>query len=360
LPANEADAFAASGGWPAILGRLFSRQDLSSDDAMAALDEVLAGRAQPSQIAAFLAALRTKGETVAEISGLVASMRRAGEQVVVDADAIDTCGTGGDRSGSINASTAAAFVAAAAGVIVCKHGNRAATSRAGSADVLEALGVAIELGPLGVARCVAETGIGFCFAPRFHPAMRFAGPVRSELGTPTVFNLLGPLANPARVTRQVIGVGDARMAETMLGVLEASGCVHAIVCFGHDGLDELTTTTTSTIYESLLDANGHRRRVRSTFDPRDVGITLSEPAALIGGAAAHNAERLRAIFGGERGPQHDFVVLNAAAALVVGGKAADLGEGVELAVATIDSGAAAGAVDRLVSSSQAAAAAGGD
>jgi anthranilate phosphoribosyltransferase len=221
-----------AGGWPGLLTQLFQREDLSGELAGAALDDILSGGVEPLQIAAFLAALRTKGESVEEMAAFVRAMRRAGEVVVLEEGAIDTCGTGGDRSGTINVSTAAALICAGADVAVCKHGNRAASSQSGSADVLEALGVAIDLGPEGVASCVAAARIGFCLATRFHPAMRHVGPVRRGLGVATVFNFLGPLANPAAVRRQVVGVGDPRMADRMLGVLEANGAEHAIVCYG--------------------------------------------------------------------------------------------------------------------------------
>ena len=244
-------ALAALGGWPFVLGRLAAGESLSAAEARAALAEVLAGEATPSQLAAFIFALRCKGETVEEMTGLVQAMLDAAQTVPVDDQLrgrlVDTCGTGGDRSGTVNVSTMAAFVVAGAGIPVCKHGNRAQSSKAGSADLLEALGVAIDLGPDGVARCLAEATIGFCFAPTFHPGMRHAGPTRRELGVATVFNFLGPLANPARVRRQVVGVSDPRMADKMLGVLQANGAVHTLVVWGHDGLDELTTTTTSTM-----------------------------------------------------------------------------------------------------------------
>src|SRR5437667_10277346 len=226
------------------------------------MTDVLAGDATPSQIAGFIVALRIKGETVEEMTGLLRTMLEFGERVTVPEAVlqglVDTCGTGGDRSGTINVSTIAGLVVAGAGAPVCKHGNRAASSACGSADVLEALGVVADLGPHGVARCIAEAGIGFCFAPRYHPAMRHAGPVRRELGVPTVFNFLGPLANPARVRRQVLGVSDKNMAEKMAAVLRARGAERALVVFGHDGLDELTTTTTSTVVELCED--GELRR----------------------------------------------------------------------------------------------------
>jgi anthranilate phosphoribosyltransferase len=232
---------------------------------------------------------------------------------------------------------------------VCKHGNRAASSACGSADVLEALGVAIELDPAAVARCVEKAGIGFCFAPRFHPAMRHAGPTRRELGVPTVFNFLGPLANPARVRRQVLGVSDARMAEKMAGVLKARGSERALVVFGHDGLDELTTTTTSTVVELCED--GELRRYE--LDPAAHGISRADPSALRGGDAAANVAATRAVLAGEAGAQRDIVVLNAAAGLIAAGVASDLAEGLSAAAAAIDDGRAARALDQLIEVSNA-------
>jgi anthranilate phosphoribosyltransferase len=239
--------------WPALLSKVTSRQDLSRDEAYAAMGEILAGEATPALLAAFLAGLRTKGETSEEIGGMLAAMLDHAETVPVEPALagllVDTCGTGGDRSHTINVSTIAALVVAGAGAPVCKHGNRAASSQCGSADVLEALGVAIELSPSGVARCIEEAGMGFCFAPRFHPAMRHAGPTRRELGIATIFNFLGPMANPARVRRQVLGVSDPAMAERLAGALADRAVERALVFFGHDGLDEITTTTTSTVLE---------------------------------------------------------------------------------------------------------------
>ena len=229
-----------------------------------------------------------------------------------------------------------------------KHGNRAASSQSGSADVFEELGVALDLGPVGVARCVEEAGVGFCFAPRYHPAMRFLGPARKELGVPTTFNFLGPLANPARVTRQAIGVSDATMATRMLGALQTLGTERAMVFSGDDGLDELTTTTTSTVHE-LINGNLHEYKI----DPLDVGIPRAEAVALCGGDATANAATLRAVLGGEAGACRDIAVLNAAAALMVAGLADDLGVGVEMAIAAIDSGRATHALETMVRVSRA-------
>jgi anthranilate phosphoribosyltransferase len=237
----------------------------------------------------------------------------------------------------------AALVAAGAGARVVKHGNRAASSRCGSADVLEALGVAIDLGPEGVARCVAEAGVGFCLAPRYHPAMRFLGPARKELGVPTTFNFLGPLANPARVKRQAIGVSDHTMAMRMLGTLRALGSERVMVFHGDDGLDELTTTGTSTVHELV---GGHVRTF--TLDPLEVGLARVTLDELAGGDAAANAAAVRAVLSGEKGPLRDITVLNAAAALTVAEVVADIGAGIEMAGAAIDGGRAAAALDTLV------------
>jgi len=339
------------GGWPAILGPLTAGQDLTSNMASAAMDAVLGGEATPAQVAALIVGLRMKGETVEELTGLLASMREASEVVLLPEGLvpIDTCGTGGDNAGTVNVSTMAAIICAGAGVPVVKHGNRAASSKTGTADVLEALGVAIELGPAGVAQCVQEAGIGFCFARRFHPAMRHAGPVRLELGIPTVFNFLGPMANPARVKRQVLGVSDAAMAERMVSVLDALGAEHALVVYGHDGLDELTTTTTSSVFE-LVDGE-----VRTwVVDPALVGIAPAQPSDLVGGSADENATALRRVVDGEAGAHRDIALLNAAAGLMAAGVADDLPEGYQLAQASVDEGMAAAALDSLIVTSQAA------
>jgi anthranilate phosphoribosyltransferase len=337
------------GGWPAVLGTLTRRRDLTADQAAAAMAEILEGEATPSQIAGFCVALRIKGETVEEISALVTTMLDYAVRVPIPADlaVVDTCGTGGDRSGSINVSTLAAMVVAGAGAPVCKHGNRSASSRCGSADVLEALGVAIDLGPDAVAACVEQAGMGFCFAPRFHAALRHAGPTRRELGVPTVFNFLGPLANPGGVRRQALGVSDPAMAERMVGVLAANGAERALIVYGHDGLDELSTTTTSTVVE-LRDGT-----VRSyEVDPTAFGLAAATKADLGGGDAATNAELARRVLDGERGPHRDIVVLNAAAGVVAAGLADDLAAGLEVATAAVDDGRAGAVLDALVTVSK--------
>jgi anthranilate phosphoribosyltransferase len=326
-----------------ILAQLTHGAELSAAEVDAAMTELFEGRVSDVQAAAFIVALRTKGETEAELAALVHAMHRYGTPVKVADGAIDTCGTGGDRSGTINVSTMAALIAAGAGAHVVKHGNRAASSQAGSADVLEELGVAIEIGPEGVAQCVEEAGVGFCFARRYHPAMRFLGPARAEIGVPTTFNFLGPLANPGRVKRQAVGVSDATMAKRMLGTLRELGTERAMVFSGDDGLDELTTTTTSTVHE-LTDGVLHEY----TIDPLDYGIARSDPKHLVGGNAATNAQALREVLAGQLGPRRDLAVLNAAAALMVAGIAADLAAGVEVAGVALDNGAAERALEALV------------
>ncbi len=344
LGGGAADA-APFPGWPVLLRQLVDRHDLPRDLARAAMAEVLAGAATPAQIAAFAVGIRLKGESVEELSGMLDAMLAAAALVPLEAGstAIDTCGTGGDGSHSINVSTLAALVVAGAGGQVCKHGNRAASSACGSADLLEALGVKLEIEPATVAACVAEAGMGFCFAPRFHPAMRHAGPTRREIGIPTAFNVLGPIANPGRVRRQVVGVSDPRLAERVLSVLAAHGAHHAMVVFGHDGLDELTTTTTSTVHE-LRDGELRRYDV----DPAALGLAPASPADLVGGDAATNAELTRRLLDGERGPRRDIVLLNAAAGLVVAGLADTLAAGLEVAAASLDGGHATAALAQLV------------
>jgi len=369
-------AFEDLGGWPGVLSRLLAGKELTSEEAGCALGQVLTGDATPAQVAAFVTALRAKGETIGEMTGLVRAMLAHATPVVIEGELLDTCGTGGDRSASINASTIAALVVAGAGIPVCKHGGRAASSAAGSADVLEALGVAIDLGPAGVARCVEEAGIGFCFAPRYHPAMRFAIPVRRELGVATVFNFLGPLANPARARLQVVGVSDPSMAVTMLGVLVANGARRAMVVHGAGGLDELSTTGPSDVLffdadadagaDADADAGGADAdaggagigvgtieelgpKVRHlVVDPQELGLAPAVVADLRGADAATNARIVRAVLGGERGAHRDFVLLNAAAGLVVGGVARDIAEGLVVAAEVVDSGRANRVLDQMI------------
>ncbi|MBI4730153.1 MAG: anthranilate phosphoribosyltransferase [Acidobacteria bacterium] len=334
--------------WAECLARLLRGEDLGERDAAAAMREIMGGEATPAQIGAFLVALRAKGETADEIVGLARTMRDFSLKVEVEGPLIDTCGTGGDRAGTVNISTMAALVAAGAGARVAKHGNRAASSRCGSADLLEALGVAIDLEPDGVASCIREAGIGFCFAPLFHPAMKHAGPVRREIGIPTVFNFLGPLTNPAGATRQTVGVADPFMAPKMAEALLRLGSERALVFRGDDGLDELTTTTTSRIWEVGPQV------VENSLDPRDLGISLVPAAALAGSGPRENAKSCESVLAGDPGPVRDAVALNAAAALLVGGLAGDWADGLARAREAIDSGAARGALERLRAASQSA------
>jgi anthranilate phosphoribosyltransferase len=344
------DAFTALGGWPGALGRIVSGSPLREDEAAAVIGQVLDGVATPAQTAALLVALRMKGETVEEMTGLVRAMFAHAVPLSVGGEVVDVVGTGGDRLASINVSTLAACIAAGAGAPVCKHGNRAASSSVGTADVLEALGVAVDLGPTGVERCVREAGMGFCFAPRYHPAMRYAGPVRRELGVPTVLNFLGPLANPARARRQLVGVSDASMAPKMAEVLGANGSVHAMVVYAEDGLDELSVTSSSSVIEIRASPSSPRGFAVRSFrlEPEELGIGRSSMADLRGGDAAFNADVIRRVLDGERSARRDIGVLNAAAALVVAGVAPRLAEGVTMASAALDSGRARAVLDELV------------
>ena len=338
------------GGWPTLLTYLLHRRDLPAATARAAMATILAGDATPAQLIGFVVALRAKGETPEELSGLLDAVLAAATIVplpdALRSQAIDVVGTGGDRSHSINVSTMSAIVAAGAGVPVCKHGARAASSKCGTADVLEALGIAVDLPPEGVLRCVEEAGIGFCLAPSYHPAFRFAAPSRREIGIPTVFNLLGPMANPGRVRRQLIGVANPAVAERMLASLRIHGSEKAWVVHGN-GLDELTTTGSSTV---LALEDGHVRTF--TVDPVELGLAPAIPDELVGGEPAENADAVRRVMAGEHGAHRNIVVLNAGAALVVADRAASLPEGIAMAAEAIDSGAAAAALQRFIDVSQ--------
>lgn len=333
--------------WPEVLTTLVSRQDLSAEQAEWALGQVFAGEATPAQIAGFAVALRAKGETVEELAGCADAMLAAGRGIDVPGRLLDVVGTGMDRSMSVNISTMAAIVAAGAGARVVKHGNRSASSMSGSADVLERLGVRLDLAPERVAEVAEEAGITFCFAATFHPAMRHAAVPRRELGIGTTFNFLGPLTNPARPAAQAIGCADPRMAPVMAGVFARRG-VDAWVFRGDDGLDELTTTTTSSVWAV------HAGEVNETkIDPGAYGIAPATTEDLRGGDAEHNAEVVRRLVAGEEGPVRDAVVLNAGAALAVHGapeKPVDeaLGAGIERAANAIDNGAAAATLERWV------------
>jgi anthranilate phosphoribosyltransferase len=328
--------------WPQVLLRLTRHEDLSTDEAAEVMRRIMAGEATHGQIGGFLMALRTKGETVDEIDGLARTMLAFANAVEAPSPVIDTCGTGGDRSGTFNISTVSAIVVAGAGVSVAKHGNRAASSHCGSADLLEALGVRIDLDPDGVRRCLEMAGVSFMFAPNFHPAMAHAGPVRGELRVPTVFNFLGPLTNPARPYAQVVGVSDERMLPLMAEVLARRG-IRAMLFRGEDGLDELTTTGISTVYD-VRDGS-----VREThLDPSKLGLGRAKPEDLSGGDAPASAAITRAILDGEPGPKRDVVLLNAGAALQVAGFAGTLEEGMATAARAIDDGDAHAALERWV------------
>ncbi|MGH2792688.1 MAG: anthranilate phosphoribosyltransferase [Actinomycetota bacterium] len=328
--------------WADTLARLVRGEDLGEAEAAAAMSEIFSGSATPAQMGGFLLALRAKGETAEEIAGLARTMRAFSKKVDVEGPLVDTCGTGGDRAGTVNVSTMAAIVVAGAGARVAKHGNRAASSECGSADLLEALGVKIDLEPEGVAACIEEAGIGFCFAQIFHPAMKHAGPIRRELGVPTVFNFLGPLTNPAGATRQTVGVSDPAMAPKIAGALAGLGAEHAFVFRGDDGLDELTTTTTSRLWEIKDGAVSER-----SFNPASLGIPDAKPGDLKGAGPEHNAKIALSLLDGEPGPIRDAVVLNAAAALVAAGVATSIAEGMTAAAEAIDSGAAMRTLERF-------------
>ncbi len=333
--------------WPTLLARLMRREDLATSDTSWVMDKVLGDEATPAQLAGFLVALRSKGETAAEIAGLAEAMMRHTRRVRVEGRAVDVVGTGGDQAHTVNISSMAAVVTAAAGTPVVKHGNRAASSACGAADVLEELGVAIDLQPPGVEVCVAEIGIGFCFAAIFHPSMRYTGGVRRELGVPTAMNVLGPLTNPAQPGAALVGCADARIAPVMAEVFASRGA-SALVVRGDDGLDELTTTTTSTVWAV---AGGEVRQ--QPFDPAALGIAPATREDLRGGDAATNAAVFRALLGGQEGPVRDAVLLNAAGALVAfDGAPADLVTAFPAALSraaeAVDSGAAAALLDRWV------------
>ncbi|HEX2241055.1 MAG TPA: anthranilate phosphoribosyltransferase [Actinomycetota bacterium] len=332
--------------WSAVLSKLLEGRDLTEDEAASAMGEIMNGGATASQVAGFVVALRAKGESVQEIAGLVRTMRALSEKVEVDGQVLDTCGTGGDRAGTFNVSTAAALVCAGAGVRVAKHGNRAASSRCGSADVLEALGVRIDLPPAGVAECIAAAGIGFCFAPVFHPSMRFAAEPRRELAIPTVFNFLGPLTNPAGATRQALGVSDERMLPKMVDVLARLGSERVVAFHGHGGLDELALTGPSRIVE--LNDGATRE---SSLDPTDLGLEPAPLEAVAGGSSEENAAAIHKVLAGETGARRDIVCLNAAAGFLAAGLVEDMQQGIDQARATLDSGAAADALDRLIEAS---------
>ncbi|NJP65593.1 anthranilate phosphoribosyltransferase [Streptomyces spiramenti] len=340
----------ADRSWPDVLGSLLAGEDLTAESAAWAMDRIMRGEASDAQIAGFAVALRAKGETVAEVDGLVRAMYSHARLIEVPGPTVDIVGTGGDRAGTVNISTMSAIVVAATGARVVKHGSRAASSRSGASDVLERLGVNLELSPGRVAQVAVDAGITFCFAVKFHPSLRHVAAARRELGIATTFNFLGPLTNPARVGAQATGVADARMAPILAGVLAARG-TSALVFRGDDGLDELTTTGTSTVW---VVRDGEVRR--ESFDPRSVGIEVVPVEALRGGDAGYNAEVARRLLAGERGPVRDAVVLNSAAALVAlepghGPLADQLAAKMGRAEAVLDDGAAAATLERWVRTS---------
>jgi anthranilate phosphoribosyltransferase len=335
--------------------KVVERKDLTREEAFALMDAVMSGQATDAQIASFLTALRMKGETVEELIGFARVMREKVSPVKTrhrvhaslsgtDREMlVDTCGTGGDATGTFNVSTATAFVVAGAGIPVAKHGNRSVSSLCGSADVVEALGVRLDLSPERVGKCVDEVGIGFCYAPLLHKAMKYVMPARKEIRIRTVFNILGPLTNPAHALAQVIGVYDGKLTEVLAEVLKDLGAVRAFVVHGEDGLDEISTTSESRISELR-----HNQVRTYTVRPEDFKLPRARMADLQGGSAADNAEIIRRILGGERGPKRDIAVLNAAAAIAAGGKADDIAAGVALAERSIDSRAALEKLSRLV------------
>lgn len=347
--------FSAVGAWPGVIAELIAGNELSPQVAAGALERMLDGTATDAQIAAFIVALRIKGETVEEVAALVGAMLEVSSPLHLDNPeaTLDIVGTGGSKAlagKAFNVSTIASLVAAAAGATVCKHGNRKASSTSGSTDLLEALGVAIELDGEGVVSCVRSAGVGFAFARMFHPSMRHVAPVRAQLGVPTVFNVLGPLSHPGRVGRQVIGVSDPRLMQLVPQVLRRRGLSRAWVIHGEGGLDELTTTGSTQVTE-LIDGE-----LRSfVIEPEQVGLARVSLDEIRVGGPEENAAAAKSILAGESGALRDMVVLNAAAGLVVGECADDLAAGVELAAAAIDDGRAAGVLERLVAASQAAA-----
>lgn len=347
-------AFGAAGAWPGVITALVAGTDLPVEVAQGALERILSGEATDAQIAAFLVGLRAKGESADEVVGLVSAMLDAASPLELDdpAATVDIVGTGGSAAlggRAFNVSTMASIVAAAAGATVCKHGNRRASSTSGSTDLLEALGVEVDLDGAGVRACVREAGVGFAFARMFHPAMRHVGPVRAELGVPTVFNLLGPMSHPGRVGRQVLGVAELGRVDLVAEVLARRGVARAWVVRGVDGLDELTTTTTTTVVDILDGEEVGRFEV----DPEALGLTPATLADLAVGDPEQNATAATGVLEGRRGPVRDMVLLNTAAALVVAGVASDLADGLERSARAVDSGEAARTLGKLIAASRA-------
>jgi anthranilate phosphoribosyltransferase len=332
-----------SDDFKALIAKVATGATLTRDEAATAFDSMMSGEATPSQMGGLLMALRMRGETVEEITGAVTTMRAKMLRVKAPPDAVDVVGTGGDASGSFNISTCAAFIVAGAGAPVAKHGNRALSSKSGAADVLSAIGVNIEMTPSQVGRCISEVGIGFMFAPAHHPAMKNVGPTRVELGTRTIFNLLGPLSNPAGVKRQMIGVFSKQWIEPMAQVLKNLGSESIWVVHGSDGLDEITTSGPTSV---VALENGKLRSFE--ISPEDVGLKRVVPSALKGADADSNAKALLDVLKGKKGALRDIALFNAAAALIVAGRAKDLKDGMIIAVKSIDSGEAEDRLDRLI------------
>ena len=329
------------------IDKVVSGRSLDMQEATSVMGEIMEGEATPAQLGAFLTALRLKGETAQEIAGMATVMREKALRVEVPGPLVDSVGTGGDGQNTFNISTAAAFVAAAAGLKVAKHGNRAASSSCGSADVLEALGVKIELTPASVARCINEVGMGFMFAQAFHPAMRHAGPVRREIGIRTVFNILGPLTNPAGVQNLLLGVADPDLSETMARVLALLGVNHALVVHGHGGLDELSLSGDSSVWEV------RGGEVESwTLKLADTGLPPRSTEDIRGGTREENSETMRRIFQGEAGPVRDIVLLNSAGVLLAGDLVDTIKQGIQTAAEIIDGGGALGKLEALAALSQ--------
>ena len=325
------------------IAKLVAGLSLTEDEAVLVMEEIMEGKATPAQLGAFLTALKVKGVTATEITGLANVIRAKATKVNIDKPVIDIVGTGGDKADTFNISTTVAFVVAGVGLSVAKHGNRAASSRCGSADVLEALGIKIDMDALQVGRCINEIGIGFMFAQAFHPAMKYAAVPRREIGIPTVFNILGPLANPAGVKHMILGVADKTLLEKIAMALKNLGCARAMVVRGEDGLDEITNSTKTEVYEV---ADGTIKHY--LIAPEDFGLPHAHPDELKGGTAIENAELLRGILAGSTGPKRNIVLMNAAAALFVAGKVSGLKDGVRLAEEAIDNRSAAVKLEQLI------------
>ena len=329
------------------IAAVVSGQSLTMEEASSVMREIMEGEATPAQLGAFLTALALKGETTQEIAGMARVMREMALRVEVDGELVDTVGTGGDGKNTFNISTATAFVAAGAGLKVAKHGNRAASGSCGSADVLEALGVQIELSPVAVAQCINEVGVGFMFAPAFHPAMRHAGPVRREIGIRTVFNILGPLTNPAGAQTQLLGVAFPELGGIMAEVLGLLGSHHAMIVHGAGGLDEISLSGDTSVWEV------RRGQVEEwTIRVEDTGLPETPIEAIRGGSKEENAATMRRLFQGEQGPVRDMVLLNSAGVLMVGDKAETIRQGVEMSAGIIDSGAAIAKLDLMIEVTQ--------